>query len=496
MTNCAGTGPSYTTDIKWDSEAMGYLRNTLGFKGVVVTDWWALRATQTDEVPNLEGVMLKDQTFEWLYNRAIELGTDVFGAGRMNHGYSHEEVLTNVGGNWPDVIIHGIETGEINRQALNESSARILRFKFVKGLFENPYRVPAEALAVVASAEYQAEQWPLDTNEALRAARNPEEVELAEILQAKSAVLLKNDNDLLPLAAGTKVYIEAGNTDTLDHYKEYINKFAECVDSIEAADVVIGYYSTINDAGEMMIEDAQDAGKPIILTVTSKATEYVLENANAVIYMPFSQQPDHGSGEAGFIYGTEPWVYADLLSGARQPEGIIQKEQARDIYADAEQWKDLAGDQGASPYVRLIVQALMEDDPNHSSPANYGDPLITYNYGMRYGEHPDFSASCLILPITQEAVETVNSRGVKSTNIVNTNAAKAGQPFTVYALLRNNGADGIVTAEAKANGEVVAKKIMTVEGGSWRVLQMDITLEAGEYDIDVCGQVGHITITE
>ena len=157
MTNCDGVGFSNTVDPKWDSETMGYLRNVLGFDGVVVTDWWALRATQTDPVPDLEGNMLSEQSFEWLYNRAIELGTDVFGAGSMNHGYTHEEVLTRVGGNWPDVIIHGIETGEINMDALHESSARILRFKFRKGLFENPYRVVEEALATVASAEYQAE---------------------------------------------------------------------------------------------------------------------------------------------------------------------------------------------------------------------------------------------------------------------------------------------------------------------------------------------------
>ena len=54
-------------------------------------------------------------------------------------------------------------------------------------------------------------------------------------------------------------------------------------------------------------------------------------------------------------------MYADLLFGVREPEGIIQKEQARSAVIDALQWKDLAGDQGASPYVRLIVQALMED---------------------------------------------------------------------------------------------------------------------------------------
>lgn len=133
---------------------------------------------------------------------------------------------------------------------------------------------------------------------------------------------------------------------------------------------------------------------------------------------------------------------------------------------------------------------------NHAAPINYGDPLVTYQFGMSYGENPDFQYTCLILPIVQEVREEEGSSGSINTVVYNTETAKAGEPFTVYALLRNNGADGFTITQARANGEVVAEKIMTVEGGSWRVLQMDLTLEAGEYTIEIGDQVGHITITE
>lgn len=505
MTNCGGTGITNTTDVKWDKVTMSYLRDTLGFDGIVVTDWWALGMRQQVSGVTNEGVELSEQTGAWLYNEALLNGTDMFGAGGIAHGTDITGIKNEDGTvtgstmwNWPDCIIEGLETGEVDMANVDRSVARILKFKFNKGLFENPYRVTEEALAVVASAEYQAEQWALDTNEALRAARNPEEVKLAEELQAKSAVLMKNDNAVLPLAKGTKVYIESATADTLDHYKQYIAEYGEVVDSIEDADVVIGYYSTINDAGEVLIEDAQDAGKPIVLTLTSKATEYTLANADALIYMPYSQQPDHGSGEAGFIYGTEPWVYADLLFGEREPEGIIQKEQARNSAEDAVQWKDLAGDQGASPYVRLIVQALMmADTENHASPNNYGDPLVIYNYSMRYGQKGDFAYSCLILPQTVTEEEGTDSRG--NATIITTvhDQAKAGEPFTVYCLLNNNGADDITTVQAKANGEVIAEKMYTVEGGSWRVVQMEMTLDtAGEYEIEIGGLTGTVTVIE
>jgi len=502
MTNCGGTGITNTTDVKWDKVTMSYLRDTLGFDGIVVTDWWALgMGGQVHGVTN-EGVELGEQTGAWLYNDALLNGTDMFGAGGIGHGTEisgiKNEDGTTTGStmwNWPDCIIEGLADGQVDRANVERSAARILNFKFRKGLFENPYRVVEEALAVVASAEYQAEQWALDTNEALRAARLPEEVELAERLQAESAVLMKNEGGLLPLAKGAKVYIESSSNDTLDHYKQYIAEFGEVVDSIEAADVVIGYYGDINDAGELLIEDAQDAGKPVILTLTNKATEYALVNADALIYMPYSQQPDHGSGEAGFIYGTEPWIYADLLFGEREPSGIIQKEQARNNTEDALQWKDLAGDQGASPYVRLIVQALMmADKENHASPNNYGDPLVIYNYSMRYGQKGDFKYSCLILPQVVTEEEGTNSWGSATVTTTVSEKAKAGEPFSVYCLLNNDGADDITTVQAKANGEVVAEKLYTVQGGSWRVVELQLTLEAGEYEIEVGGLTGTVVV--
>lgn len=500
MTNCGGTGITNTVDVKWDKTTMSYLRDTLGFEGVVVSDWWALGGGPNNPGRmtgiTAEGVDLGQQTIGWLYNEALANGTDMFGSGSMIRDYSNWE--SSPSSNYPQAIIDGLATGEVEKVNVDTAATRILRFKYDKGLFENPYCDVDAAVALTASAEWAANQTPITNDEELRAARNPYEVELTERLQAESAVLVKNDNNLLPLSKNTKVYLEASSAAAEEGYKKYFaEKGATIVEDMEEADVVVGDFGTINDATELFIEDAQDYGKPIVLSVNgTEPTEYVLRNADAVLYLTYSQAADHGSTEGGFITGTSSWVYADLIFGDRQPGGIINKEIARDILSDEAQWKDLAGDQGASNYVRLIVQALMEDDPNHAAPINYGDPLVTYQFGMSYGENPDFQYSCLILPIVQEVREEEGSSGSINTVVYNTETAKAGEPFTVYALLRNNGADGFTIAQARANGEVVAEKIMTVEGGSWRVLQMDLTLDAGEYTIEIGDQVGHITITE
>ena len=499
MTNCGGTGISNTDDVKWDKATMSYLRDTLGFDGVVVSDWWALGGGPSNPGRmtgiTAEGVDLGQQTIGWLYNEALANGTDMFGSGSMVRDYSNWE--NSPSSNYPQAIIDGLASGEVEKANVDKAATRILRFKYDKGLFENPYCDVDAAVELCASAEWAANPTEITTDEELRAARNPYEVELTERLQAESAVLIKNDNDLLPLSKDAKVYVDASNASAKEGYKKYMAQMGvTVVETMEEADVVIGDYGTINDATELFIEDAQDAGKPIVLTLnTTKPTEYAIKNADALMYLSYSQGADHGSTEGGFVTTTAPWVYVDLLYGVVQPGGIINKEIARDTVADNDQWKDLAGDQGASPYVRLMVQATMEDDPNHASPNNWGDPLVTYQYGMSYGQKPEFKYSCLILPTVQvtEEIESGSSTRMQTTLF---NQTKAGEPFTVYALLRNNGADGITTVQAKANGEVVAEKIMTVEGGSWRVVQMDLTLDAGEYTIEVGDQVGNITIVE
>ena len=499
MTNCGGTGITNTTDVKWDTVTMGYLRNELGFEGVVVTDWWALgMRSQVTGVTN-EGVELGDQDARWLYNEALRNGVDMFGAGSMQEG---EDYQTNTMANWPQVMINGMKDGDIEKENVDGAATRILRFKFKKGLFENPYCDVDAAIAVCASAEWAADPWPISSNEELRAARNPEEVALTERLQAESAVLIKNDGDLLPLEKGTKIYFDSNNTDRKNGYSKYIGEYAELVDDPEDADIMVGDFSAVDDVMELFVDDAIDYEKPVVLVMnTTKPTQYAIESADALLYMSYNQTADHGSTEAGFITSTEPWIYADLLFGELQPGGVMVKEIARNSVEDAQQWKDLAGDQGASPYVRLMVQATMEDDTEyHASPNNWGDPLVQAFYGMSYGVDADFSYSCMILPMhTEVEEEDAGSGGGPSAQVRATtiNSATAGVPFTAYVLLRNNGGDGITTVQGYVDGELAAEKIYTVTAGSWRVVELEFTIDtAGEHEIMIADQVQTIVVSE
>ena len=74
---------------------------------------------------------------------------------------------------------------------------------------------------------------------------------------------------------------------------------------------------------------------------------------------------------------------------------------------------------------------------------------------------------------------------------------KAGEPFTAYVLLWNNGADGVTTVQASCDGVVIGEKIMAVNGGDWRVVEMQLTIDqAGAHTLTVGDLSKTISIVE
>jgi len=130
------------------------LRQEWGFDGMVVSDYYAI-----DQMVSQHGVAadLADAA-----RQAIEAGVDV---------------------ELPDIAAYAkladlVKDGRLSESVLDRAVARILRAKFLAGLFEDPYVDPDRAQRVSNTPEHQAV--------ALEAAR-------------RAMVLLKNEGALLPL---------------------------------------------------------------------------------------------------------------------------------------------------------------------------------------------------------------------------------------------------------------------------------------------------------
>lgn len=139
------------------------LRNELGFKGFVVTDY-----TSINEMVN-HGVAGDEAEAGLL---AIKAGVDMDMQGEVYFKYLKKQV----------------KEGLIDEELINNAVRRILRVKFLLGLFDDPYKYCNEAREK-------------------RLIYAPEHLEAAFDVAKKSMVLLKNDHQALPLKKAEKIAV-------------------------------------------------------------------------------------------------------------------------------------------------------------------------------------------------------------------------------------------------------------------------------------------------
>ena len=137
---------------KWLLEKV--LRQEWGFKGYVVSDYYG--------IPQLESLHYVAADKKEAAKLALETGVDI--------------ELTD-----PDcfpILVQLVKEGKVAEATIDRAVARNLRAKFLLGLFENPYVDPQRAVSVTNSEAHR---------------------ELAAEAARRSIVLLKNENNLLPL---------------------------------------------------------------------------------------------------------------------------------------------------------------------------------------------------------------------------------------------------------------------------------------------------------
>ena len=159
----------------------GLLREQLEFDGIVCTDWGLITDTEylgqpmparawgvehLDEISRVEKILLA--------------GCDQFG-----------------GESRPELVIALVEQGRIPEERLDVSVRRLLREKFLLGLFDNPFIDVDQAVATVGRADFVA---------------------AGADAQRRSATLLTNPRGLLPLTGSRRIYAEGVNRDVAARY--------------------------------------------------------------------------------------------------------------------------------------------------------------------------------------------------------------------------------------------------------------------------------------
>ena len=144
-----------------NKEYIDILRNELGFEGMICGDW--------DSVTLTSGKTYYDQVVN-----AVNAGVDL-----LMEVTNRDEAR--------DIILEAVEKGDISKERVDEAVRRIMQFKIDEELFTDPF------------CEERSKDLPEPGCDEHR--------DLAEEAVEKSLVLVKNDNDILPLKKGTKVYI-------------------------------------------------------------------------------------------------------------------------------------------------------------------------------------------------------------------------------------------------------------------------------------------------
>ena len=144
----------------------GLLRERCGFDGIVCADWSiisdsnilgqqiAARAWGVENLSRAERVV-----------KAVEAGIDQFG-----------------GEHCTDVLLPLVRSGQISETRIDQSVHRLLREKFILGLFDNPYIDADVAEAVIGNADFRE----------------------AGLAAQREALTLLTNNAVLPLKRGIR----------------------------------------------------------------------------------------------------------------------------------------------------------------------------------------------------------------------------------------------------------------------------------------------------
>lgn len=213
------------------------LKEEMGFEGFIASDWESIQHTSPSSYT--EQVIT-----------SINAGIDM-----LMEVDKFDEAMR--------IIIEAVNNGDISEERVNDAVTRIIRVKKDAGLFEDPFLENTETKQKeTGSLEYR---------------------KVAEELVEKSLVLLKNDQDILPLKEGIKVYITGPAADDASAQCggwtiEWNGSTAKDIAGVTTIKEAFERYA--KDYGIEVITDKKEAGNADVVLLCVGETAYAEWNGD------------------------------------------------------------------------------------------------------------------------------------------------------------------------------------------------------------------------
>ncbi|KAK1837609.1 glycosyl hydrolase family 3 N terminal domain-containing protein [Colletotrichum chrysophilum] len=264
----------------------GLLREKLGFTGTVCTDWGLV----TDKTFGGEDIPARAWGVEHLseverVQTLLEAGCDQCG-----------------GETRPELVVQLVETGRIPESRIDVSARRILRQKFMLGLFENPFIDIESAVRVVGSKDF---------------------VHAGKVAQRSAFTLLTNHSAILPLAnRGQSIYVEGINSSVLS------SRGLTVTSTPAEADLALlrlkapyekrpGFFESMFHSGSLEFSNHEKRRQRDIMSAIPTIVDIYLDRP-AVI-------PDLALSAAALLasFGSDSDAFLDIVFGKASPKGRL-----------------------------------------------------------------------------------------------------------------------------------------------------------------------------
>jgi beta-glucosidase len=296
----------------------GLLREKYGFDGIVCTDW----ALVTDHVVFGEPYPGRAWGIEHLSREDRVL--KIFEAGCDQLG----------GEACPEVVVALVTSGRLAVERVDVSVRRLLREKFVLGLFDNPFVDPDEADRFVGNAELRGEGFSA---------------------QQRSCTLLKNGGEsdagaVLPLREGSRIFCVGVDAEEAARYGVVVERPADAEYAVVRLKAPFekreGGLERYFHAGSLDFDDADLGEVRRLLDAVPTVVEVKLERP-----IVLSKLNDDAAAVVG-TYGASDGAFLDVVFGRAAPEGRLPFELPSSMAEVEAQRPDVPSDTGHPLYPR------------------------------------------------------------------------------------------------------------------------------------------------